>query len=138
MRSDTPAMPVMTADGARHFAVVKGLEEYIRRAEKYELEMTQAPKRTTELFSALLPYAVALDATDIWVDQFATALASNPPTWYVGMHPGHFNVSSFRSGMTDFSSAATKTMGSAPGSSSGGGGGGSVGGGGGGGGGGSW
>jgi uncharacterized membrane protein YgcG len=138
MMGFAPAMPVMTADGARHWAVVKGLEEYIRRAEKYELEMTQAPKRTTELFSQLLPYAVALDATDIWVDQFAAALASNPPTWYVGIHPGHFDIGGFRSGVTGFSTAATKTMGSAPGSSSGGGGGGSVGGGGGGGGGGSW
>jgi len=133
-----PAMPAMTADGARYWAVVKGLEEYIRRAEKWELEMTQAPKRTTELFSQLLPYAVALDATDIWVDQFASALASNPPTWYVGIHPGHFDLVGFRSGVSSFSDAATKTMGSAPGSSSGGGGGGSVGGGGGGGGGGSW
>lgn len=138
MMSFAPAMPAMTAEGARRWALVKGVEEYIRRAEKYELEMRQAPKRTTELFSRLLPYAVALDATDIWVDQFASALASNPPTWYVGMHPGHFDLAGFRSGVTGFSTAAARTMGSAPGSSSGGGGGGSVGGGGGGGGGGSW
>ncbi len=132
------SMPAMTAQGARRYAVVKGLEEYIQRAEKWELEMTQAPRRTTELFSKLLPYAVAVNATDIWVDQFAAALASQPPTWYVGHYPGHFDVVGFQSGLGDFQSAASKTMGSAPGSSSGGGGGGSVGGGGGGGGGGSW
>jgi uncharacterized membrane protein len=132
------AMPAMTAEGARKYATVKGLEEYIRRAEKWELEMTQAPERTTELFSTLLPYAVAVNATDIWVDKFAAALASQPPTWYVGHYPGHFDVGGFRSGLGSFESAASKTMGSSPGSSSGGGGGGSVGGGGGGGGGGSW
>lgn len=132
------AMPAMTAAGARRWAEVKGLEEYIRRAEKLELELRQAPKRTTELFETLLPYAVALNATDIWVDHFASALASQPPSWYVGSQMGLFNVTSFRSSLGDFSTAASRTMGSSPGSSSGGGGGGSVGGGGGGGGGGSW
>jgi uncharacterized membrane protein YgcG len=130
-------MPAKTAEGARRWREVMGLEEYIRRAEKSELEMSQGPERTTELFSALLPYAVALDVSDIWVNQFARVLASQPPTWYVGT-PGHFNVGTFSSGLSSFQTAATRTMGSAPGSSSGSGGGGSVGGGGGGGGGGSW
>jgi uncharacterized membrane protein len=130
-------MPAKTADGARRWREVKGLEEYIRRAEKSELEMSQGPERTTELFSALLPYAVALDVSDIWVSQFAGVLASQPPTWYVGT-PGHLNVGTFSSGLSSFQTAATRTMGSSPGSSSGSGGGGSVGGGGGGGGGGSW
>ena len=130
-------MPAKTAEGTRRWREVMGLEEYIRRAEKSELEMSQGPERTTELFSALLPYAVALDVSDIWVKQFAGVLASQPPTWYVGT-PGHFNVSSFSSSISSFQTAATRTMGSSPGSSSGSGGGGSVGGGGGGGGGGSW
>lgn len=132
------AMPAMTADGARRWAEVKGLEEYIRRAEKLELELRQAPHRTTELFETLLPYAVSLRVSDLWMKQFATILASQPPTWYVGSSVGQFNVASFQGGLTDFQSAATRTMGSSPGSSSGSGGGGSVGGGGGGGGGGSW
>ncbi|HET9605103.1 MAG TPA: DUF2207 domain-containing protein [Gemmatimonadales bacterium] len=130
-------MPAKTADGARRWREVKGLEEYIRRAEKSELEMSQGPERTTELFSALLPYAVALDVSDIWVSQFAGVLASQPPNWYVGTS-GQFNVGNFSSGLSSFQTAATRTMGSSPGSSSGSGGGGSVGGGGGGGGGGSW
>jgi hypothetical protein len=132
------SMPAMTESGAKQWAAIKGLEEYIRRAEKVELESRQGPQRTTELFETLLPYAVALDASDIWVDQFASVLASTPPTWYVGTNMHAFNVSSFRSGLSGFQTAATRTMGSSPGSSSGGGGGGSVGGGGGGGGGGSW
>lgn len=132
------AMPAMTKAGARRWAEVKGLEEYIRRAEKLELETRYAPEKTTELFESLLPYAVALNVSDIWVKQFATVLASQPPTWYVGHGINHFNAASFSEGISGFSSAATATMGSSPGSSSGSGGGGSVGGGGGGGGGGSW
>ncbi len=132
------AMPAMTVAGAREWAQLKGVEEYIRRADKYELEMRQAPRRTTELFEVLLPYAVALSVTDIWVGQFATALASQPPTWYSGTPGRSFSSSSFQSSLSSFQTAATRTLGSSPGSSSGSGGGGSVGGGGGGGGGGSW
>ncbi len=132
------AMPAMTKVGARRWAELKGLEEYIRRAEKLELETKYAPEKTTQLFESLLPYAIALNVSDIWVKQFATVLASQPPTWYVGHGIGHFNSASFSDGLTGFASAATATMGSSPGSSSGSGGGGSVGGGGGGGGGGSW
>lgn len=135
------AMPAMTPSGARELVRLKGVEEYIRRADKLELEMHQAPQRTTELFEVLLPYAVALDVTDIWIDQFESVLASQPPTWYSGTHGQPFSVSSFHSGLSSFQTAATRTLGSSPGSSSGSGGssgGGSVGGGGGGGGGGSW
>jgi uncharacterized membrane protein len=131
-------MPAMTLEGAKRWREIKGLEEYIRRAEKIEIEYAQAPERTTNLFEMLLPYAVALDVTDIWLKQFAAVLASSPPTWYTGSSPGSFSSSHFQSGLSDFSTAASRTMGSAPGSSSGAGGGGSVGGGGGGGGGGSW
>ncbi|HEU6450116.1 MAG TPA: DUF2207 domain-containing protein [Gemmatimonadaceae bacterium] len=132
------AMPKKTLAGARAWRDLEGLKEYIRRAEKSQLEFSQGPERTTQLFETLLPYAVALDVSDIWVKQFATILASSPPTWYTGNTPGRFDVHHFQSGISDFRSAAAKTMGSAPGSSSGSGGGGSVGGGGGGGGGGSW
>jgi hypothetical protein len=132
------AMPSMTRMGARRWAELKGLEEYIRRAEKLELETRYAPEKTPQLFESLLPYAIALNVSDIWVKQFATVLASQPPTWYVGGNVGQFNIASFQSGLSSFQTAATRTMGSSPGSSSGSGGGGSVGGGGGGGGGGSW
>ncbi len=132
------AMPRMTLAGARRWRDVKGLEEYIRRAEKSQLEFSQGPERTTSLFETLLPYAVALRVSDIWAKQFATVLASSPPTWYSGTTPGRFDVHGFQAGLGDFRSAAAKTLGSSPGSSSGSGGGGSVGGGGGGGGGGSW
>ncbi|MEO5824458.1 MAG: DUF2207 domain-containing protein [Gemmatimonadales bacterium] len=136
-------MPARTPKGSRHWAQLRGLEEYLRRAEKLELETSQGPERTTELFETLLPYAVALRVSDIWVKQFGPILAATPPTWYVGSHPGRFSSDSFGSAINSFQGAATRTLGSSPGSTSGsggsgGGGGGSVGGGGGGGGGGSW
>ncbi len=141
--SFAPFMPARTVKGANKWEQLRGLEEYIRRAEKLELEMRQAPEKTTALFEEMLPYAVALNVSDLWVKQFESVLASQPPTWYVGSHPGQFNVGSFSQGLSTFQTAATRTLGSSPGSSSGsggggGGGGGSVGGGGGGGGGGSW
>src|SRR5690606_5219936 len=112
-----------------------------RRADKLELEMRQAPRRTTELFEVLLPYAVALDVTDIWVDQFETVLASQPPTWYSGTPGRSFSTASFHSGLSGCRAAASRMLGSRLGSGSGSGGssgGGSGGGGGGGGGGGPW
>ena len=132
------AMPARTAKGARKWEQLRGLEEYVRRAEKLELETRHAPEKTAELFEEILPYAVALDVSDLWVKQFEPVLASQPPNWYVGARVGHFSAGSFSSSLSGFQTAATRTLGSSPGSSSGSGGGGSVGGGGGGGGGGSW
>jgi hypothetical protein len=129
-------MPAMTAAGARVRREVEGLEEYIRRAEKQEIEFRDAPERTPELFSALLPYAVALDVSELWVRQF-DGLLTEPPTWYAGSMHG-FSSGGFHQSLASFQSAAATTLQSAPGGSSGSGGGGSVGGGGGGGGGGSW
>ena len=129
-------MPAMTAAGARVRREVEGLEEYIRRAEKEEIEFRDAPERTPELFSALLPYAVALDVSELWVRQF-DGLLTEPPTWYAGSIHG-FSSGGFNQSLASFQSAAVSTLQSAPGGSSGSGGGGSVGGGGGGGGGGSW
>ena len=129
-------MPAMTAAGARVRREVEGLEEYIRRAEKAEIEFRDAPERTPELFSTLLPYAVALDVSDLWVRQF-DGLLTEPPTWYAGSMHG-FSSGGFHQSLASFQSTAASTLQSAPGGSSGSGGGGSVGGGGGGGGGGSW
>ena len=129
-------MPAMTAAGARVRREVEGLEEYIRRAEKQEIEFRDAPERTPELFSNLLPYAVALDVSDLWVRQF-DGLLTEPPTWYAGSVQS-FSSGGFHQSLSSFQSAASSTLQSAPGGGSGSGGGGSVGGGGGGGGGGSW
>ena len=131
-------MPATTREGARVRRRVEGLEEYIRRAEKEEIEYRQAPERSPELFERLLPYAVALDVSDVWVEQFQGIL-ERPPDWYAGRTTG-WDASAFADDLSGFRTAAAATMTSSPGGSGGSGsfGGGSVGGGGGGGGGGSW
>lgn len=129
-------MPAVTATGALARREVAGLREYIRRAEKAEIEFRDAPERTPALFSQLLPYAVALDVSDLWVKQF-DGLLTEPPQWYAGTMGG-FSSGGFHQSLAGFRSSAASTLSSAPGGSSGSGGGGSVGGGGGGGGGGSW
>jgi hypothetical protein len=48
-------MPAVTSTGALARREVEGLREYIRRAEKAEIEFRDAPERTPELFSQLLP-----------------------------------------------------------------------------------
>ena len=131
-------MPAMTREGARARARVEGLEEYVRRAEKAEMEFANAPEKNPELFDRLLPYAVALDVTELWMEQFEGIL-TRPPDWYAGRVAG-WNTATFANDLSSFRSAASTTLASSPGGSgsSGSFGGGSVGGGGGGGGGGSW
>jgi hypothetical protein len=133
-------MPAMTPKGARARVHVDGLEEYIRRAEKAELEFHQSPESAAELFDRLLPYAVALNVSDIWVRQFEGIL-TRPPDWYDGRMTGaYWSSTAFGNDLSGFRTAAASTLASSPGGSGGSGsfGGGSVGGGGGGGGGGSW
>lgn len=129
-------MPAMTPIGAQARRQLEGLREYMRRAEKAELEFRNAPERSPALFEALLPFAIALGVSSIWIEQFA-GLITTPPSWYVG-NVSAWDSGRFQSGLASFQSAASSALASAPGGSSGGGGGGSVGGGGGGGGGGSW
>jgi uncharacterized membrane protein YgcG len=132
-------MPAMTPLGARVRRHVEGLEEYIRRAEKAEIEFRNAPERTPELFDRLLPYAIALDVSDVWAHQFEGVL-THPPAWYEGRPGTGWTPNLLVHDLSSFRSSASSTLASSPGGSGGGGsfGGGSVGGGGGGGGGGSW
>ena len=137
----TFAMPAMTPRGAEVRRHVEGLEEFIRRAEKEELELRNAPAKTPELFDKLLPYAVALDVSDVWARQFEGIL-TQPPEWYEGRVGSGWSPTMFAGDLSSFRTSAAGTLASSPSSSGGGGGGsfggGSVGGGGGGGGGGSW
>lgn len=71
-------MPAVTPRGAALRRHLRGLEEYVRRAEKSEIEFREAPERTPERFSEMLPYAVALGVTDEWTRQFAGRLTRQP------------------------------------------------------------
>ncbi len=70
-------MPRKTRKGRRALEAIKGLEEYIQRAEVKELE--EAARR--DRFEKLLPYAMALGLTKVWGEHFA-GLFDAPPEWY--------------------------------------------------------
>ncbi|MFQ5794141.1 MAG: DUF2207 domain-containing protein [Candidatus Bipolaricaulia bacterium] len=138
-----PLMPKKTIRGGRANQEILGLKEYIARAEKERIEFHNAPERTPEVFERLLPFAIALEVSDIWAEQFRD-IYTTPPDWYEGRWGG-FNSYYFYRSLTALNSDMQRTFVSSPSGSSssgwsGGSGfsGGSVGGGFGGGGGGSW
>lgn len=77
-----PYMPRKTPKGIEALRWVLGLSEYIRRAEVDRLEFSAKEKH----FEELLPYAVALGLSDLWVEKFAGVLTA-PPSWYEGRGP---------------------------------------------------
>jgi uncharacterized membrane protein len=135
------AMVAKSPRGAMAKAHILGFREFMNRADRDRIE-----KLGKDVFYKYLPYAIALDVVDHWVEVF-DGLLTEPPKWFVGMHGvHHFNVRSFSQSISAASSHLGSQMFSAPrgsgasggGGFSGGGGGGFSGGGGGGGGGGSW
>jgi len=77
-----PYMPRKTAKGIEALRWVLGLSEYIRRAEVERLEFAAKEKH----FEELLPYAVALGLSDLWIEKFAGVLTA-PPSWYESRGP---------------------------------------------------
>jgi uncharacterized membrane protein YgcG len=127
------AMPRRTARGKEATRRALGFARYIHTAETHQ----QAFAERANLFTAYLPYAIALKAVDKWARAFKDIdLQQVTAGWYGGS--SHFNASTFSSSMSSFSSSVSSAIASTPGGSGSSGSGGSSGGGGGGGGGGSW
>jgi uncharacterized membrane protein YgcG len=136
-------MPRKTVKGRRALEYIKGLEEYLSRAELPTLELAERRGH----FEELLPYAVALNLSMVWARKFAD-IYDQPPEWLgTDAHAGLTAAAITR--QLDFSSAVmTRSLSVTPrsqfsssgfgGGSSGFSGGGFSGGGGGGGGGGAW
>jgi len=80
-------MPRKTQKGAEALREVLGLAEYISLAEVRRLEFHDAPERTPREFEKLLPYAIALNLTKIWTQQFE-GLLERPPEWYSSSRRG--------------------------------------------------
>jgi uncharacterized membrane protein YgcG len=138
-------MAAKTAAGSAVLAQSLGFKEYLVTAEARQIRFEEAQ----DIFSRYLPYAIVFGVADRWAGTFsevaeaATAAGQSigMPGWYVFAGSGGFgNFSGIASGMDSFSTMASGTFTSTPGSSGGSGfsGGGFSGGGGGGGGGGSW
>lgn len=71
------AMPRKTAKGRRALEDIRGLSEYIERAEIESLDSHAARGH----FERLLPHAIALDLSREWGDHFQD-LYTEPPQWY--------------------------------------------------------
>jgi len=138
-------MAAKTAAGSAVLAQSLGFKQYLVTAEARQIRFEEAQ----DIFSRYLPYAIVFGVADRWAGTFsevaeaATAAGQSigMPGWYI--FPGNAGFGNFggiASGMDSFSTMASGTFTSTPGSSggSGFGGGGFSGGGGGGGGGGSW
>ena len=135
-------MPRRTRKGRIAWEQVRGLEEFISRAEVDDLKAQERQG----VFERLLPYATAFNLTTHWAAAFE-GLYSQPPDWYRPASDGPFTMRMFGSSIDRCVHTTNSTLPSQPraqgsgssGWSSGGfGGGGSSGGGFGGGGGGSW
>ncbi len=74
----------LTSLGASEWARAEGFKLYITVAEKDRLAFTDAPSKTPERFSALLPYAIALGVEKEWAKQFAGINLGPATQWYAG------------------------------------------------------
>lgn len=104
-------MPRKTQKGTEALVEVLGLSEYIQRAEVERIEFTDAPEKSPARFEKLLPYAVALGLTSIWVRQFE-GLLKEPPQWYQG--PSTFDAHLFGMSLGRLSSGMQSTFVTAP------------------------
>lgn len=123
-------------------SLIDGFKMYMSAAEEKQIAHFNPPDLTPEIFEKLLPYAVVLDAEDVWGEKFQNLIdksiidQSYQPTWYVG---NIRNFSTFNHTLNSSLSNSLSKSATPPSSSgSGSGGGGFSGGGGGGGGGGGW
>ncbi len=131
-------IPRKTRRGRLAWEGIKGLEEYIQRAERRELEVQEQ----RGVFERLLPYAIAFGMADRWATAFE-GIYREPPTWYHGRYDDGFSTAYLVHSLNNSVSAMNASLPAQPRSSGGGSsggfsGGGSSGGGFGGGGGGSW
>ena len=122
-----------------------GFEEYLRIAEKDELNLRNPPEKTPALFERYLPFALALGVELEWAERFSRIFAGLDGPKNTAWHPAWYNGSWNNIDLSMTTNSLSSGLGTAisssvspPGSSSSGGGGGFSGGGGGGGGGGGW
>jgi len=118
---------------------VAGLHRYIKIAEKNRIQFESDPNKAQQIFSLLLPYAVAFGLEGKWIKVF-DGIMVNPPDWYSGgsISTMSYSIGAFAGAMSSTSNAGAPVSSGSDSSFGGSSGGGSSGGGGGGGGGGSW
>lgn len=114
----------LTDVGAQQWALVDGFKLFLNVVEKDRLKFTDAPEKTPERFSKLLPFAVALGVEKQWAKQFeGIDVTQSTNGWYNGGNMAAFSAASLTSDLNSgFSSAvASNSSVSSSGGSSGGG-----------------
>ncbi|MGE9984938.1 DUF2207 domain-containing protein [Desulfovibrio sp. SGI.169] len=75
IRSGFKTCVKLTDKGNKMDAMIRGLEMYIRTAEKNRLAKINAPEDTVEKYEEILPYAAALGCADAWQKRFEPLLS---------------------------------------------------------------
>jgi len=109
-------MPRKTIKGAKAYIKIRGLEEYIRTAEKDRIKFQEDQNI---FFEKLLPYAMVLGLGDKWADAFKD-IYKNPPNWFASNDMSSFNTYYLVSRLNSFSTHAQTAFASSPRSSGGG------------------
>lgn len=108
-------MPRKTLKGARAYFEIKGLEEYIRTAEKDRIKF-QSDQNI--FFEKLLPYAIVLGLGEKWAEAFKD-IYKKPPDWFEGSDMDNFNTYYLVNRLTDFNTRANTAFAASPRSSGG-------------------
>ncbi len=117
--------------GDEEWAKVEGFKLFLKVTEKDRLAFTDAPAKTPQLFSALLPAAIALNVEKEWAAQFAGIDIGPAVNGWYGGYSGVLMANSFGPDFSSsFASAVSSSFAGASGAGSAGGGGGGGGGGG--------
>ena len=98
-------MPRKTLKGAETYYELKGLQEYIKTAEKDRMEFQE---NANIFFEKLLPYAAAFGLIKKWTTAFE-GLLTVPPTWYVMHRPGRFSATAFADDLNSFGHSMQNT-----------------------------
>jgi len=104
-----PILPRKTPAGARLHEDILGFEEYLKRAEKQELELAEQQK----LFERLLPYAMALGVAHLWGKRFES-LKLRPPAWFQSDCGGQFLATMYASRLSRAGDSFARSLGVAP------------------------
>lgn len=106
-------MPRKTLKGAQTLIEIKGLEEYIRTAERDRIKFQEDQNL---FFEKLLPYAMVLGLGEKWAQAFED-LYKNPPNWFSGNDMQNFNTYYLVNRLNNFSNHAKTAFASSPRSS---------------------
>lgn len=112
-------MPAKTKKGVDMYYQAKGLEMFIKTAERDRLKFQEQEN----IFEKILPFAMTFGLASKWASAFE-GIYKNPPSWYVSSNPNwnsNFNVLGFANKLDSVASEMQTTFASSPRSASGGG-----------------